>query len=971
MGNKSSKSISNVDDCVQVVRVPLARNRKTQLVFSRGDPTCFPADTLLCISSIDKASQLHQHLNHLAAESKSSIDLLLDEEGDVKEHSFNVYESGVSRYPEPPDEPRRVEVPLMKQSIMQQIKSQEKGSWKQVLHLVPSIPKCAAKTILFSFCTVPRKENDSLGILFQQVYQECIRRGFNSLVLSQFSILKNVKFLDKEIVQAMLTELNSLPDSLETVYIVCEGDSEFKDWIAAAQKFSKSTGLLEPHPNVSRFKANLEVPFKPNLESLKNSGVRKDVFVKKSVHSFVVESLFSNEECLELIRMSEELGFASVSWEYSPEYRDCDRVVIISKSLSNVLWERLKLFLTLSDVEGVHPFGFESSGTWVPEGINECIRFTRYSDGHLFKPHRDGSFIRTNEDRSIYTVMVYLNQPPEFNGGETVLRVSENESKGKQTISPNVGTCVVFNHDIVHEGKSVSAGRKYILRTDLMFHRIEKSVSPKLDKNSNSLLQRAFELYDESIRLQKEGDVVGSTQKYLEATEIQVRHSKSKFHSAEYNALFPAGYLDSWTRVTYFLSVIELGKLSSVSRAFRDIVNQSPAWSDIYKRLWPTNDGIWKLVQNHSYHNWKLIVARKHDFEQNFQTLIVDVGRSRTKFCMIGEFVSSQIENRGEWCQFNVELHENPVSENAVVEDCGSIPSVIARSSGHYWSAFSGFDHYFVGEEIFSGNTWFGTEQLKFPWDALNRCNEHVIGVILEYLLLFAFGRPCKTGAHPLLFTVPPYASDQEMDSLTNLCFSYLKIPAVCMIPSSVLASCHYGLASSIVVQFGRQEIYVSLVVNFERIQELSQHIPYTTVGEATSTFSDDELATTIVQISQRSKTLQAMEIIPVILSGGLIQDYNPRKLQELLGFSFKIKDFVGKGPQFDVCGGGRLVSSLPNAKKFFCMNPNPFALTNSRRVLTLNIGTIDKDSIYWVSGVVEKCSKLFKSLMMSDSNSS
>ncbi len=54
------------------------------------------------------------------------------------------------------------------------------------------------------------------------------------------------------------------------------------------------------------------------------------------------------------------------------------------------------------------PFGFGNEGVWKPVGINECIRFTRYSiDGH-FKPHRDGSFVWNDEERSIFTVYPLL-----------------------------------------------------------------------------------------------------------------------------------------------------------------------------------------------------------------------------------------------------------------------------------------------------------------------------------------------------------------------------------------------------------------------------------------------------------------------------------------------------------------------------------------------------------------------------------
>lgn len=92
-----------------------------------------------------------------------------------------------------------------------------------------------------------------------------------------------------------------------------------------------------------------------------------------------------------------------VDWEYAKEYRDCERVILQSNKLAEDLWNRIKPLLVLEDLFEVKPFGFDNEGTWQPIGINECFRFTKYSkDGH-FNPHRDGGFVRTDEERSVYT----------------------------------------------------------------------------------------------------------------------------------------------------------------------------------------------------------------------------------------------------------------------------------------------------------------------------------------------------------------------------------------------------------------------------------------------------------------------------------------------------------------------------------------------------------------------------------------
>ena len=58
--------------------------------------------------------------------------------------------------------------------------------------------------------------------------------------------------------------------------------------------------------------------------------------------------------------------------------------------------------------------------------------------------------------------MIYLNE--DFHGGETVF------SGGARTeVVPKTGLMLAFKHEIVHEGSIVRKGKKYVLRSDVMF----------------------------------------------------------------------------------------------------------------------------------------------------------------------------------------------------------------------------------------------------------------------------------------------------------------------------------------------------------------------------------------------------------------------------------------------------------------------------------------------------------------------
>ena len=100
---------------------------------------------------------------------------------------------------------------------------------------------------------------------------------------------------------------------------------------------------------------------------------------------------------------------------------------------------------------------------WKVAGLNERFRFYRYDPGQRFAPHMDGCFQRANWEQSQFTFLVYLNDG--FEGGATAFR----ESRASLPVTPERGKALVFYHRQLHEGLPVVRGRKYVLRTDVMY----------------------------------------------------------------------------------------------------------------------------------------------------------------------------------------------------------------------------------------------------------------------------------------------------------------------------------------------------------------------------------------------------------------------------------------------------------------------------------------------------------------------
>ena len=182
---------------------------------------------------------------------------------------------------------------------------------------------------------------------------------------------------------------------------------------------------------------------------------------KKTLHAddqsiFTVSDLLSEEECDHFIRFTEAHGYdpapitTGAGFRMRPDIRNNWRVMIDDTTRADWLWERLA------------PFMPERWGLWRPAGLNERFRYYRYDTSQFFKWHGDGAFIRSDVERSLFTAMVYLNG--DFEGGTT-------DFWDGGSIVPRRGMALLFEHSQTHQGAPVRKGRKYVLRTDVMYRR--------------------------------------------------------------------------------------------------------------------------------------------------------------------------------------------------------------------------------------------------------------------------------------------------------------------------------------------------------------------------------------------------------------------------------------------------------------------------------------------------------------------
>lgn len=186
--------------------------------------------------------------------------------------------------------------------------------------------------------------------------------------------------------------------------------------------------------------------------------------IKSTVCAFTIDNVCSPEECAALIELSEKEGdyeqaritLASGEQKLVPNVRNSTRYMRDDRQLSFMLWSRIKHLVPATWGEDKLP----------SVGLNERLRFLRYDPGEKFKPHFDGEYQRPDGSETSYvTIQLYLNEG--FVGGETTFLSFSGETIVK--VVPKIGRVLVFEHMLYHEGSEVISGRKYVIRTDVMY----------------------------------------------------------------------------------------------------------------------------------------------------------------------------------------------------------------------------------------------------------------------------------------------------------------------------------------------------------------------------------------------------------------------------------------------------------------------------------------------------------------------
>ena len=185
--------------------------------------------------------------------------------------------------------------------------------------------------------------------------------------------------------------------------------------------------------------------------------------------AFVLHGALSHATCAGYIEQAEGIGFyeAPVNGRLGEQrmeaVRNNDRVMVDDVGVAQALWARIIEHIPSAWREVPGLLAGEPGGVLEPVGLNERLRIYRYLPGQYFKPHRDGRFVREDGELSLLTALFFLNDVTQ--GGQTRIW----DGKAQLDIAPTAGAALLFDHSLLHEGRTLDGGVKYVLRSDVMY----------------------------------------------------------------------------------------------------------------------------------------------------------------------------------------------------------------------------------------------------------------------------------------------------------------------------------------------------------------------------------------------------------------------------------------------------------------------------------------------------------------------
>ena len=179
-----------------------------------------------------------------------------------------------------------------------------------------------------------------------------------------------------------------------------------------------------------------------------------------NLHLSLINNVFSDEECSNLIIYSESIGYVQAS-SYIDKYKKEHFFLEIRKSLRCIIDSINFAKILYKRIAHIIPNNYNNI-TFCE--INPRFRFLKYNSGDHFEKHTDEHYKNDKNEISLITVLIYLNN--DYEGGNTKFLFDNNN---EISIMPKIGLICLMDQNILHEVPKLVSGIKYVIRTELMY----------------------------------------------------------------------------------------------------------------------------------------------------------------------------------------------------------------------------------------------------------------------------------------------------------------------------------------------------------------------------------------------------------------------------------------------------------------------------------------------------------------------
>ncbi|KAJ1550849.1 hypothetical protein HK096_004642, partial [Nowakowskiella sp. JEL0078] len=253
------------------------------------------------------------------------------------------------------------------------------------------------------------------------------------------------------------------------------------------------------------------------------------------------------------------------------------------------------------------------------------------------------------------------------------------------------------------------------------------------------------------------------------------------------------------------------------------------------------------------------------------------------------------------------------------------------RLLGHYWGSGSGYCQVYVGDNSI------GNKTCPFP----KMCDDYReevmfldgIQCILYFVYKSMFNNQLSPLEHPLLFATPTHFNDKQREDLLVSLFSYLEIPYIALVDSSLLVLVSHSMMNStaIVASAGARHLTARAFESGKPLTELCKVVKISSWEEASGEeqriekdFIEkiaNDLANAIQETVESIEESKRETILRnIILTGGrahAIKEQVEKLLKEKYSRTV-IQLHISMDPAFDVANGFEPFLALPDSKELF-----------------------------------------------------